>query len=155
MAPMVRVIVNGRVELLDASLTLLEALERRGIHVPHLCHDARLAPAGACRVCLVELEGNARPVTACTQRVVDGMVVRTEGPALAARRTGVLRFLAHRYPPLTQGESDNTFVRRARRTRARARRGARPAVRAGRVSPVHPSGHGALHSLHALRAHLS
>ena len=47
-----------------------------GIEIPNLCHDPRLVPSGACRLCLVEVEGVKREVTACTQKITDGMGVR-------------------------------------------------------------------------------
>lgn len=107
---MVPVTVDGRAEQLDESLPLLEALARRGYDVPHLCHDARLAPAGNCRLCLVEVEGEPHPVIACHRPVVEGMSVRTQSEELRARRHGVLELLAHRHPPATDAVP-NAFLR--------------------------------------------
>ena len=49
-----------------------------GIEIPRFCDHPLLAPAGACRQCLVEVEGQRKPVASCTQTVADGMVVRTQ-----------------------------------------------------------------------------
>src|SRR5207247_10840269 len=66
---------------------LPHALARHGTFVPTLCHDAKLAPYGGCRVCVVELEGAPRPVPACATRVTAGMVISTNGRAGKLRRT--------------------------------------------------------------------
>ena len=84
---MPRVTLNGESKDVEAGLTILEALGRSGIHVPHLCHDPRVAPIGACRLCVVEIEGRTRPVAACTTPVAEGMVVKTQSDkARDARR---------------------------------------------------------------------
>ncbi|WP_338869538.1 formate dehydrogenase subunit alpha [Myxococcus stipitatus] len=78
--------------------TLLQALEALGIQVPALCHDSRLTPVGACRMCIVEVEGRGRPVAACTEPMVDSMVVRTRSPTVEAQRRVLLALLASEYP---------------------------------------------------------
>jgi formate dehydrogenase major subunit len=89
---MLRIVLNGQARD-TASGTVLGALQEAGAHVPQLCHDERLAPVGACRLCLVEIEGGARPVAACTTPVAEGMVIRTHTPALEGERRTVLRLL--------------------------------------------------------------
>lgn len=60
--------------------TVLQAAERLGIAIPTLCHHEGLAPYGACRLCVVEVEqrGRVRTESSCTRPVEDGMVVRTD-----------------------------------------------------------------------------
>lgn len=58
--------------------TLLSACARAGKEIPTLCHDPRLEPAGACRTCLVEVEGWRRMPPSCATKVQDGMKVRTQ-----------------------------------------------------------------------------
>ncbi|MGQ9531418.1 MAG: 2Fe-2S iron-sulfur cluster-binding protein [Desulfotomaculales bacterium] len=53
-----------------------------GIYIPHLCAIREADPAASCRLCFVEVEGYPRPVTACTEPVRDGMVVRTRSPQI-------------------------------------------------------------------------
>ncbi|MBC7171552.1 MAG: (2Fe-2S)-binding protein, partial [Polyangiaceae bacterium] len=57
---MLRVSINGTIAELEEGSTILDALRRLDVDVPHLCHDDRLAPVGACRLCIVEVEGLAR-----------------------------------------------------------------------------------------------
>ncbi len=64
--------------------TILEAAKLAGRWVPTLCFDERQAPFGACRVCMVGVEGSANPLPACTTVCRDGMNVSTEDPT--ARR---------------------------------------------------------------------
>jgi formate dehydrogenase major subunit len=72
-----RVAVDG-VELeVKEGASVLEAVEQAGGELPTLCYDDRLAPFGACRTCLVGLEGAPAPVPACTTRCREGMHIDT------------------------------------------------------------------------------
>ncbi|MFW5923010.1 MAG: formate dehydrogenase subunit alpha [Planctomycetota bacterium] len=62
----------------DPGETLLEAAQHADIYIPNLCYDSDMEPAGACRMCVVEVEGQDDLVTACTTPVEEGMTVRTE-----------------------------------------------------------------------------
>ncbi len=93
-----RVTVDGRSIEVGAGCTVLDALKRTGTRLPALCHDERVAPAGACRLCLVEVGGCARPVPACATSLEDGMVISTDTPALASGRREILHMLAQRVP---------------------------------------------------------
>ena len=76
-----RVAVDGvEVEVADGA-TVLDAARAAGRWVPTLCFDERQAPFGACRACLVGVEGSAAPLPACTTPCRDGMAVDTEDPA--------------------------------------------------------------------------
>jgi formate dehydrogenase major subunit len=95
---MARLVVNGvTCEVPDGGM-LLGALATVGIDLPGMCHDDRLAPSGACRLCLVRVGGAAKPVTACTTPVTDGMEVTTDSPELEAVRSSLLEMLVRRYP---------------------------------------------------------
>jgi len=60
--------------------TILEAALEAGIYIPNLCHHPDLKPIGACRVCVVEVEGLPDLPTACTIKAKMGMVVKTKTP---------------------------------------------------------------------------
>ncbi|WP_232487755.1 2Fe-2S iron-sulfur cluster-binding protein [Burkholderia ubonensis] len=77
---------------------LIDALAAAGATVPSLCHDKRLKPSGACRLCIVELEGHSRPGASCALEVSDGMIVRTHSKALQALRRTNLELIAAHYP---------------------------------------------------------
>ena len=95
---MLQMTINGEAHSVPDDGTILAALRARSIELPSLCHDPRLRPYGACRLCLVELAGGARPVPACTTPIRDGMSISTHTPALEAVRRTILKLLADGVP---------------------------------------------------------
>jgi iron-only hydrogenase group A len=88
--------VNERKYETEEGQTILQALKGAGIKVPTLCHVEGLPPSGACRLCVVEVEGIRGLVTSCSYPVADGMVIRTNSPrAVRARKTVVELLLAN------------------------------------------------------------
>ena len=82
--------VNLTIDKLPVSVkegtTLMEAAESIGIHIPHLCYWKGLNEIAACRVCVVELEGRDHLITACNNKVEEGMVVYTNSPKVRLDR---------------------------------------------------------------------
>jgi len=70
--------LDGKRVEAEAGSTILEAAQQNGVEIPTLCHDPRLKPYAACRICLVEVEGARGPMSACATPVAEGMVVRTK-----------------------------------------------------------------------------
>jgi len=64
-----------------------------GIHIPRLCHVGGLSDVGACRLCLVEVEGQRNLQASCLTSVEEGMVVRTDTPRLQAHRKLIVELL--------------------------------------------------------------
>lgn len=95
---MLQVTINGQPAQCQPGETILSGLRSAGVDVPTLCDDPRLAPIGACRLCVVEVDGEARPVAACATPLVQGMAIRTHTPALEDCRRTLLRLLAENYP---------------------------------------------------------
>jgi formate dehydrogenase alpha subunit len=85
--------LDGRDAAAHEGQTILHAALAEGAAIPHLCHDPRLAPTGACRLCLVEIEGEAGMHTSCTRLVTPGMAVRTNTAAVRASRKMTIEFL--------------------------------------------------------------
>jgi len=85
--------LNDKKAEVEAGTTILEAAEKHGIEVPTLCHDPRLEPTAACRLCLVEVEGARGPMPACSTPVTEGMVVRTKTDDLTSIRCMALELL--------------------------------------------------------------
>lgn len=84
------VIIDGNEIDYRQGETVLEAARRAEIEIPVLCHDDRLEPAGACRACLVEVEGQRLMQPACALKTTPGMVVRTETSRVARNRRFIL-----------------------------------------------------------------
>jgi NADH dehydrogenase/NADH:ubiquinone oxidoreductase subunit G len=76
-----RVTVDGAAVEVAEGATILDAARAAGRWVPTLCFDERQAPFGACRACLVGVEGAAKPLPACTTPCREGMAVATEDAA--------------------------------------------------------------------------
>src|SRR3990170_5029107 len=74
-------------------LSILDAATAAGVRIPHLCSDPRLAPTGACRLCVVEIEGERGLQTSCTRQVAPGMVVHANTENTHASRTATLEML--------------------------------------------------------------
>ena len=92
---MVNITINGAAVSVPEGTTIMEAAKTAGFPIPSLCYWKGLNEIGACRVCVVEVEGVDRLVTACDEPVHDGMVVRTNSPRVrAARRTNLRLILS-------------------------------------------------------------
>ena len=74
--------------------TIYEVAERKGREVPTLCYDPRLEAFGACRLCVVEVEGIRNPVASCTTPATAGMVVKTSTDCIEKHRQTLLELLA-------------------------------------------------------------
>jgi NADH-quinone oxidoreductase subunit G len=79
---------------------VIRVAEQLGIAIPRFCDHPLLAPAGACRQCLVEVEGQRKPVASCTQTVAEGMVVKTQlsSPVAAKAQAGIMELLLVNHP---------------------------------------------------------
>ena len=95
---MIKVIIDGREIETEPQRTILEVAREAGIHIPTLCYHPRLIPIGSCRLCVVEVEGAERPLTACTTYVQDGMVVRTQSEELLKLRQEALKLILLNHP---------------------------------------------------------
>ncbi len=85
--------INGQEASAPTGATLLEACRQNGVELPTLCHLEGLTPVGACRLCLVKVEGQRRLVPACTTEAQDGMKVETHTEQLIEYRKMILELL--------------------------------------------------------------
>ncbi|HUZ83969.1 MAG TPA: 2Fe-2S iron-sulfur cluster-binding protein [Gaiellales bacterium] len=91
--------INGRELTVPRGLSLVEAAAEGGVEIPVFCYEPRLGDGiGACRMCLVEIEGMPKLQTACTTRVADGMVVDSRSERAREGQDGVLEFLLINHP---------------------------------------------------------
>ncbi|WP_295103856.1 formate dehydrogenase subunit alpha [uncultured Candidatus Kuenenia sp.] len=95
---MTTVIIDGKRVEADPSQTILEAARRVGIRIPTLCHDPRLKPSGACRICVVEVEGKDNLAASCATPVSEGMKVSTRSEAVLRSRRLNLELLWSNHP---------------------------------------------------------
>jgi len=130
----VSLLIDGRQLEVPRGMLIIRAAEELGIVIPRFCDHPLLDPVAACRQCLVEVEGQRKPITACSTPCTDGMVVKTHLTSETARRDqeGQLEFLLINHPldcpqcdkggecplqdqALAHGPSDTRFVDAKRR----------------------------------------
>lgn len=89
------IIDNVEVEVKEGT-SIMDAAKFAGVDIPRLCFLKDLNEIGACRICIVELEGTNKLITSCNNKVEDGMVIRTNSPRVRkARRTNIEFILAN------------------------------------------------------------
>jgi len=100
----VSAIIDGVEVTVPKGTLIIRAAERLGIEIPRFCDHPLLAPAGACRQCLVDVEINGRafpkPQASCTMPVENGMIVKTQltSPVAAKAQAGIMEFLLINHP---------------------------------------------------------
>ena len=92
-----KIIIDGKECEAYPGETVLEVAERHGIVIPVFCHHKELRPEGACRVCLVEVEGAPRLATACTLKAMPDMVIRTDTERVKKARKGVIELILNNH----------------------------------------------------------
>src|SRR5438309_1609982 len=95
---MVTITIDGGEVEVPKGASLLHACLDNGAAVPYFCDHRKLDPIGACRMCVVQIEGQPKLATACTITTTEGMKVRTESPDVIEAREGVLEFLLINHP---------------------------------------------------------
>jgi len=95
---MISVIVNGNTVRVNEGSTLYEAIKVSGSYVPVLCYHPRLPAKATCRICLVNVNGNSKPVPSCANIARDGDIIVTDSTELNAYRRLDTQFLLSRHP---------------------------------------------------------
>jgi len=96
----VTVTVDGIAVRVPKGTLVIRVAELMGIEIPRFCDHPLLDPVAACRMCLIEIEGQPKPQPACAIAVTDGMVVRTQRTSEVAQvaQEGVMEFLLLNHP---------------------------------------------------------
>jgi formate dehydrogenase alpha subunit len=95
---MIHLTIDRRPVTVENAKTVLDACREAGVYIPTLCADPDLAPFGACRLCVVKIEGLRGLPTACTTNIADGMKVITEDEEIRAVRTMTMQLLLSDHP---------------------------------------------------------
>jgi NADH dehydrogenase/NADH:ubiquinone oxidoreductase subunit G len=95
---MVQLTIDGKKVEAREGMTIVEAAEEAGIHIPNLCYLKGMKGIGACRLCMVEIEGLKAPMTACTTKVKEGMSIKTSTPEIDELRRFVLDLILSMHP---------------------------------------------------------
>jgi formate dehydrogenase beta subunit len=90
--------IDGRDIETQAGKSVLEAALDAGIYIPYLCHHPDLSPNGACRLCIVEIEGTDGLPTSCTTPAASGMIVRTKTEKVEKMRRLAMELMLAGHP---------------------------------------------------------
>jgi len=90
--------IDGNEIEVPTGFTVLQACEAAGAEIPRFCYHPRLAIAGNCRMCLVEMERSPKPIASCAMPAGDGMVIFTNTEKVKQAREGVMEFLLINHP---------------------------------------------------------
>ena len=90
--------IDGKKVEVAAGSMVIHAAEQAGSHIPHFCYHKKLSIVASCRMCMVEVEKQAKPVPACATPVTQGMVVHTRSPKAIKAQQDVMEFLLINHP---------------------------------------------------------
>ncbi len=94
----VEVTVDGVKVKIEAGSAIIQAAEKAGVTIPRYCYHEKLAVAGNCRMCLVEVERAPKLIASCSFPVNNGMVVHTDGERIKKAREGVTEMILANHP---------------------------------------------------------
>ncbi|EAZ63602.2 NADH dehydrogenase (ubiquinone) 78K chain precursor, 5-prime end [Scheffersomyces stipitis CBS 6054] len=94
----VEVTVDGRKVSIEAGSSIIQAAELAGVTIPRYCYHEKLAVAGNCRMCLVDVERMPKLIASCAMPVQNGMVVHTDSERIKKAREGVTEMLLENHP---------------------------------------------------------
>ncbi len=94
----IKLVIDDIVVEASVGQTIMQAADGIGIRIPRLCYHPSLSSLGACRICVVHVEGQRNPVTACTFPVTEGMKVTTSSPLLRKLRRDIVELLLDNHP---------------------------------------------------------
>lgn len=95
---LVTITIDGQKVTVPEGTTILEAARLAGVHIPTLCYLKEINEIGACRVCLVEIEGSRKLQAACVYPVSDNMVVYTNSPRVRKARKSTVEMILSDHP---------------------------------------------------------
>ncbi|XP_017782760.1 PREDICTED: NADH-ubiquinone oxidoreductase 75 kDa subunit, mitochondrial [Nicrophorus vespilloides] len=94
----IEVFIDDKSVMVEPGTTVLQAAAQIGVEIPRFCYHERLAVAGNCRMCLVEVEKSPKPVAACAMPVMKGWRIKTDSEMTKRAREGVMEFLLVNHP---------------------------------------------------------
>lgn len=94
----VNLIIDDMKMQVEEGTTIMQAAETVGVHIPRLCYHPFLSTEGACRICVVEVEGMNRYMPSCATKVWEGMNVKTNSPEIRQVRRDIVELLLDNHP---------------------------------------------------------
>ena len=90
---MVNLTIDNKKISVPAGTTIMDAAEQHDIHIPRLCFLKDINEIGACRVCVVEVEGQDKLIPSCNNTVEEGMIVYTNSPRVRMNRKNTVELI--------------------------------------------------------------
>ncbi|MDD5245932.1 MAG: NADH-dependent [FeFe] hydrogenase, group A6 [Candidatus Omnitrophica bacterium] len=90
--------INDKPYQVESGQTIMQAADKLGYHIPRLCYHPKLSIEGACRVCIVEVEGMKNYVASCAYPVAEGMRIRTHTKELRTARRDIVELILDNHP---------------------------------------------------------
>ena len=103
---LVTLTIDGFEVAVPKGTLVIRAAELLGIQIPRFCDHPLLDPVGACRQCIVEVEGQRKPLASCTTTVTEGMVVKTQ---LTSPVTSSIKYFKQDYLDYIEGRMTPMF----------------------------------------------
>jgi NADP-reducing hydrogenase subunit HndD len=94
----ITITINGKPYRVDLDQTIMEVADSCGYHIPRLCYHPKLSIEGACRVCIVEVEGMKNYIASCAYPIFDGMKIHTNTKDLRQARRDIVELLLDNHP---------------------------------------------------------
>ncbi len=94
----ITITIDGKIYRTQEGLTIMQAADQLGFHIPRLCYHPKLSIEGACRVCIVEVEGAKSYVASCAYPVMDGMKIRTNTQEIRRARRDIIELILDNHP---------------------------------------------------------
>ena len=98
MAKKITIYIDNRPYEVEEGQTIMQAADTLGYHIPRLCYHPKLSIEGACRVCIVEVEGMKNYVASCAYPVADGMKILTHTKELRTARRDIVELILDNHP---------------------------------------------------------
>lgn len=108
----IKVLINNKEYEAEQGNTIIEVAQKYGIEIPSLCWYPELEPYGACRLCIVEVKGEKRPVASCSYPITKEIEILTDTPEIIRMRKNILSLLLsnHPYDCMTCEKSGNCLL---------------------------------------------
>ena len=94
----ITITINDKQYKVDSGQTIMQAADTCGYRIPRLCYHPKLSIEGACRVCIVQVEGMKNFVASCSYPVADGMKIYTNSREVRQARRDIVELLVDNHP---------------------------------------------------------
>jgi iron-only hydrogenase group A len=94
----INLVIDDTAVTVPEGTTIMQAADTIGVHIPRLCYLPNLSLEGACRVCIVEVEGSRNYLASCATKVTEGMKVKTNSPEIRQARRDLVELILDNHP---------------------------------------------------------